>query len=74
MKILAVTSLGCDLAIVKYFSMLFNSIDFFLFYLNEKVHQVTAFDTSNGAKYLMEADINAKNLRVLRYLFSYYVV
>nr|CAB3467133.1 unnamed protein product [Digitaria exilis] len=25
--------------------------------------KVTAFDTSNGAKYLMETDINAKNLR-----------
>ncbi|XP_062233546.1 protein disulfide isomerase-like 1-5 [Phragmites australis] len=30
---------------------------------SEKKPTVTAFDTSNGAKYLMEADINAKNLR-----------
>uniref|UniRef100_A0A0A9DW16 Pdi5 n=1 Tax=Arundo donax TaxID=35708 RepID=A0A0A9DW16_ARUDO len=32
--------------------------------LNRKKNPtVTAFDTSNGAKYVMEADINAKNLR-----------
>ncbi|XP_062228134.1 protein disulfide isomerase-like 1-5 [Phragmites australis] len=30
---------------------------------SEKKPTVTAFDTSNGAKYLMEADINTKNLR-----------
>ncbi|AQL01857.1 protein disulfide isomerase5 [Zea mays] len=30
---------------------------------SEKKPTVTAFDTSNGAKYLMEADINANNLR-----------
>ncbi|KAJ1258168.1 hypothetical protein BS78_10G054000 [Paspalum vaginatum] len=30
---------------------------------SEKKPTVTAFDTSNGAKYVMEADINAKNLR-----------
>ncbi|CAN6214965.1 unnamed protein product [Urochloa humidicola] len=30
---------------------------------SEQKPTVTAFDTSNGAKYVMEADINAKNLR-----------
>ncbi|CAL5046187.1 unnamed protein product [Urochloa decumbens] len=30
---------------------------------SENKPTVTAFDTSNGAKYVMEADINAKNLR-----------
>ncbi|KAL6606696.1 hypothetical protein ACP70R_042349 [Stipagrostis hirtigluma subsp. patula] len=34
-----------------------------LYGLESEKPTVTAFDTSNGAKYLMEADINAKNLR-----------
>lgn len=62
--------LGTLLAIVTVFCFSVISHDR-LIAKTKKIHQVTAFDTSKGTKYLMEAEINAKNLQVLIYLFRF---